>query len=299
MSDDVARVTDFHRGLGLPGLIDVHTHFMPERVLNKVWDYFDSAGPLVGREWPIEYRFDEPERIGRLRAFGVRAFTSLLYPHKADMAAWLNEWAADFADRTPDCIRTGTFFPEPHAGSYVESAIERGTRIFKSHIQVGHYHPNDPLLHPVWGMLEDSGVPTVIHCGSGPAPGAFTGPGPVRELLGRHPRLRLIIAHMGMPEYSEFLDLADEYPGVYLDTTMVFTDFSESDAPYPPSERSRLTALGDKILWGSDYPNVPYPYAEALEALTRLDLGEDWLRAVCYRNAAELFGIEGVPVSGI
>jgi len=23
--------------LGLPGIIDVHTHFMPKRVLDKVW----------------------------------------------------------------------------------------------------------------------------------------------------------------------------------------------------------------------------------------------------------------------
>ncbi|MEU2529302.1 amidohydrolase, partial [Streptomyces sp. NPDC013087] len=37
--DDVVR---FWQGLGLPGIIDVHTHFMPERVLSKVWAYFDS-----------------------------------------------------------------------------------------------------------------------------------------------------------------------------------------------------------------------------------------------------------------
>jgi uncharacterized protein len=41
--------------LGLPGIIDVHTHFMPERVMDKVWAYFDTAGPLTGREWPIAY----------------------------------------------------------------------------------------------------------------------------------------------------------------------------------------------------------------------------------------------------
>ncbi|GGV66204.1 hypothetical protein GCM10010261_57890 [Streptomyces pilosus] len=29
-------VRRFWEGLGLPGLVDVHTHFMPERVLRKV-----------------------------------------------------------------------------------------------------------------------------------------------------------------------------------------------------------------------------------------------------------------------
>jgi predicted TIM-barrel fold metal-dependent hydrolase len=92
-----------------------------------------------------------------------------------------------------------------------------------------------------------------------------------------------------MPEYREFLDLADRYPGVLLDTTMSFTDFSEAAAPFPRSERARLSDLGDRILFGSDFPNIPYSYRHALDALARLDLGDDWLRAVCYHNAAQVF----------
>ena len=49
-------VRDLWQSLGLPGLIDVHTHFMPKNVMDKVWKYFDSAGPLTGRTWPITYR---------------------------------------------------------------------------------------------------------------------------------------------------------------------------------------------------------------------------------------------------
>ncbi len=98
---DIASVRAFWERLGLPGLIDVHTHFMPKQVLDKVWQYFDSAGPLTGRAWPIAYREDEDSRVQRLRDFGVRKFSSMLYPHKPDMAAWLNSWAAEFAARTP------------------------------------------------------------------------------------------------------------------------------------------------------------------------------------------------------
>ena len=35
--------------LGLPGLIDVHTHFMPEPVMNAVWRYFDDAARHYGK----------------------------------------------------------------------------------------------------------------------------------------------------------------------------------------------------------------------------------------------------------
>ncbi|MFI6983910.1 amidohydrolase family protein [Embleya sp. NPDC050154] len=289
------RVAGFRRELGLASLIDVHTHFMPGRVLDKVWAYFDAAGPLLGRPWPITYRLDEDERVATLRRFGVSAFTSMLYPHKPEMAAWLNAWAREFADRTPDCLHTATFFAEAGAAKYVREAIDAGAVVFKAHVQVGGWDPTDPLLEDVWGTLADAGVPVVAHCGSGPVPGAHTGPEPIARVLARHPRLRLIVAHMGMPEYGAFLDLADRYPGVHLDTTMAFTDFVEEFTPFPPADRSRLRDVGDRILWGSDFPNIPYGYAHGLDALAGLDLGDDWLRAVCHDNAARLFaaGLSG------
>ncbi|MFE9780457.1 amidohydrolase family protein [Streptomyces sp. NPDC005775] len=289
MDDDRDDVVRFWERLGLPGIIDVHTHFMPEQVLRKVWAYFDSVGPLTGMEWPITYRHDEEERLALLRSFGVLRFTSMLYPHKAGMAPWLNGWAADFAGRVPDCLHTATFFPEEGVETYVAQALDAGARVLKSHLQVGAYDPNDPLLEPVWGLLAEAGVPVVMHCGSGPAPGKHTGPGPVGRLLARHPRLPLIVAHMGMPEYAEFLALAETYREVRLDTTMAFTDFTEDFLPFPAAERGRLAALGDRILLGTDFPNIPYPYAHQLHALERLELGDDWLRAVCHDNAKVLF----------
>nr|WP_238847359.1 amidohydrolase family protein [Nocardia arthritidis] len=289
MDDDVTYLTEFRRRLGLPGIVDVHTHFMPEQVLRKVWEYFDAAGPLVARQWPIAYRDDEQVRLKTLRGFGVRAFTSLVYPHKPDMAAWLNEWTAEFAARTPDCLHTATFYPEHHAAGYVQTAIERGARIFKVHIQVGRFHPGDPLLNPVWGMIQDAEVPVLIHCGSGPVATEFTGPEPIAGLLRRFPRLRLIIAHLGAPEYREFLDLVERYPLLRLDTTMTFTDFFEAADPFPDGERGRLAEFGDRILFGSDFPNIPYSYSHAVQALERLELGDDWLRKVFYQNASELF----------
>ncbi|MEE1754250.1 amidohydrolase family protein [Streptomyces sp. SP18CS02] len=289
MSDPLA-VRAFWERLGLPGLVDVHTHFMPERVLRKVWAYFDSVGPSLGTQWPITYRQEEDRRVELLREFGVVRFTSMLYPHKAGMARWLNTWGADFAGRAEGCLRTATLYPEEGVEAYVREAVETGARVFKAHVQVGAYDPGDPLLDPAWGLLAEAGVPIVIHCGSGPALGKHTGPGPVGRLLARHPRLRLVIAHMGMPEYADFLDLAERYEEVRLDTTMAFTDFSERLMPFPAAERGRLLDLGDRVLLGSDFPNIPYGYLHQLESLERLDLGDDWLRAVCHHNAIRLFG---------
>ena len=264
---------------------------MPKNVLDKVWAYFDAAGPLTGTPWPIEYRTDEADRLARLRALGVLAFPSLVYPHRPQMAAWLNAWAAGFAAEHPDVVHTATFFPEPSAAADVRAALDAGARLWKAHLQVGAYDPRDPLLDPVWGLLAEAGTPVVVHCGGGPVPGPFTGPGPFGEVLARHPRLRAVIAHMGMPEYGEFLDLAERYDEVRLDTTMAFTDFTEQRMPFPRDLRPRLLELGDRVVLGTDFPNVPYPYSHQLEALVRLDLGDDWLRGVLHDNGARLLGL--------
>jgi hypothetical protein len=293
MIADDAEVPGFWQALGLPGLADVHTHFLPERMLRRVWAHFDEAGPLIGREWPIRYKWPEAERVAHLGALGVRAFTALAYAHRPGMAADLNDWALSFAAATPACLPSATFFPEPSAPAYVADVLGRGARVFKLHLQVGGFDPRDDLLDPVWGLLADAGTPVVVHAGSGPVANGFTGPNPIAGVLARHPRLTALIAHMGAPEYEDFLALAEKYDRVGLDTTMAFTDFFEETAPFPTNLRGRLADLGlaGKVLLGSDFPNIPYPYAHQLAALARLGLGDDWLRAVCWGNAAALFDL--------
>jgi uncharacterized protein len=291
---DDADVPRYWRELGLPGLVDAHIHFLPPRVQAKVWHYFEDAEAHYGAHWPIAYAVpDDDERLAILGRLGVRAFPTLPYAHKPGMAAWLNDWSAEFARRDPRVIRSATFFPEPEAPAYVADALRDGARIFKVHVQVGDFDPRHHLLQPVWTRLEESSIPVVIHCGSGPLAGEFTGPVPVEGLLARHPRLRLIVAHLGMPEYPAFLDLAERYEGVHLDTTMFGTDFTEQLMPFDPADLPRLAALRDKVLLGSDFPSIPYRYAHQLQALDRLGLGEEWLRAVLWENGARLFGVAG------
>ena len=290
-ADEAVRIRAITADLGLPGIIDIHTHFMPKAMLDKVWAYFDGVGPLTGATWPIAYRHDEERRLEILRGFGVLRFTALSYPHKPGMAEWLNAWGRDFAAAHPEALSSATFYPEPGAGAYVRDAIEHGVRVFKSHVQVGDYDPNDPLLDGVWGELQDSRTPVVIHSGHGPAAGRFTGPAGMGALLARFPRLVLVIAHMGMPDYAPFLEMAERFDGVHLDTTMAFTDFSEARAPFPVDERGRLLDLGPKVLFGSDYPNIPYPYPHGIESILRLGLGDEWVRGVLHHNASRLLSL--------
>ena len=290
MSLEDADVPGWTRALGLPGLYDVHVHFLPPPVMRKVRAQFDEAGPLIGRSWPLVYRGTDEERVEQLRALGVQRFSALPYAHRPGIAEYLNDWAAQFAREVPEALSSATFYPEPEAAGYVAHRIAAGTEIFKVHVQVGDFDLGDPLLDDAWAQLAEAGTPVVVHAGSGPVGNAHTGPRPLREVLRRHPALTVVVAHLGAPEYVEFLELAERHDRVFLDTTMAFTDFFEREAPYPRDLLPRLADLSERVLLGSGFPNIPYPFAHQLEALEKLGMGEAWLRKVCWSNAQELIG---------
>ncbi|GAA0254499.1 amidohydrolase family protein [Saccharothrix mutabilis subsp. mutabilis] len=274
-------------------LVDVHVHFMPERVLDKVWAFFDAASEHYGVSWPIHYRLPERERLDALRSFGVVGFAPLVYAHKPGMAEWLTEWALDFGASVPEAVPTATLFPEPGVERYLGRAVERGARIVKAHVQVGSYDPRDRLLDGAWGLLAEAGVPVVVHCGHGPIPGSHTGLDVFEEVLERHPALVAVLAHAGMPDYLDALDLVHRYDGVHLDTTMVGVPFTEAQAALPRDWASRLVDVSERVVLGSDFPNIPYEYGvqlAAIESWAAADdrLGEPFLRAVLHDNPARL-----------
>ncbi len=279
--------------MGLPGIVDLHVHFMPDRVQQKVWSFFDSAVDRGAPAWPIHYRYPENDRVQILRALGVKAFTTLNYAHRAQMAQWLNDYSAEFAAAHHDVIHSATFYPEPGVEAIVDEALQQGALVFKVHIQVGGFSPLDPRLSPVWARLSETRTPVVIHCGNGPHPGEHTGIDPIRELSRRFPALVLIIAHAGLPDYLAFAELAASRPNVYLDTTMVGTTFMESRAPIPQHYASSLARLGGKIVLGTDFPSIPYPYSHQLHVLNHWGLGREWLANVLWHTPRKLLHMAG------
>ncbi|GAA4559567.1 amidohydrolase family protein [Pseudonocardia xishanensis] len=282
--------------LGLPGLVDVHVHFLPQRMLDKVWAYFDLAETHYGMPWPVQYRAPQEDRVATLAELGVLRYAPLTYPHKPGMGRWLTEWVGEFADSHPAAVRTATLFPEPDVADYLGAAVEAGARAVKVHVQVGAFDPRDPLLRPAWGLLAEAGVPAIVHCGHGPIPGRHTGLDVFGEVLDAHPRLPIVLAHAGMPDYAGALDLVDRFDNVHLDTTMVGTAFTEKIAPLPVDWPARLADVQDRIVLGTDFPNIPYPYAEQLQAIAGWAsaddrLGATFLKAVLHDNGARLLGL--------
>jgi predicted TIM-barrel fold metal-dependent hydrolase len=110
---------------------------------------------------------------------------------------------------------------------------------------------------------------------------------PVRKLLTQWPRLLLILAHLGAPDITDAIALAREFGQLRLDTAMVLVD--GDGYSYGEPLLSFLAEAEDRILFGSDFPSFPHDYAAQVRGLVNSGLGDGWLRAVLWSNAARLF----------
>lgn len=286
---DDDEVVGYVRNLGLPGLFDVHVHLLPERVQQKVWRHFDT----LRDPWPIRYRLPPEDRLATLARLGAVRHTALAYAHRPGMAAWLNEHTLGLAREHPAVVPSFTFYPEPDVDAYVADALAAGGRCAKIHLKVSRFHADDPRLDGAWSLLAARRVPVVLHASAiddGSAGEQFCGPGSVARLLEKFPDLPVVVAHLGAPDYVGFLDLARAAPTLLFDTTTALTD-PPWLAPFPTDRLGQLETIGDRVLFGSDFPTMPRDYAGSVRALAKLGFGSDWLRAVLWHNAARLLGV--------
>jgi predicted TIM-barrel fold metal-dependent hydrolase len=269
----------------LDGYLDAHTHWFPDNVNAKIWSYFDA------HYWPVTYRGTTERRLEWMRTNGARRFTTLTYAHRPGMAEWLNGWTAEFCALVPEAVPCGTFFPEPEAAGYVRRAIEdTGVHGFKLHTRVGAFDPSAAALEPIFEQIEAARLPVVMHVGDAPDAGPYTVPAVVDRLLARYPALRVIIAHMGASQFEHYLSLAERHATVALDTTMVFVGFTACD-PFPATLVPRLETISDRVLFGSDFPTIPYSVSHAILSVLDLPLSDTAKRRILWDNAARWFGM--------
>ncbi len=251
-------------------------------------DRHDLADRTTGRTRPTASRGCARSGCGRSRRWSTRT-----------ARRWRpgsTRWARDFAGDHPDVAADRDLLPRARRrGVRPAGPGRRGAALFKAHVQVGAYDPRDPLLDAVWGQLAEAGVPVVVHCGSGPAPGPFTGPGPFGEVLARHPALTRSSPTSACRSTPSYLDLAARHdaraPGHHDGVHRL-----HRAAHAVPARRCGpgCSSLADRIVLGSDFPNTPYPYAHQVEALS----GSSWATTGCAGCCTTTRGAAARPVSG-
>ena len=286
--------------LELPGylsgrIIDMHTHFFPGRLFESIWEWFGD------HYWHIAYK-DSPEGLARtLRGFGVREFVTYNYAHKNGMAESLNAWTAEFAGGTHGALPFATVMPGDEGNLEMLEMLfdQHGFLGMKLQPLVSDFYLCDERMIDVYRLLLERGKILAVHAGTAPVANRFVGAEYFEPVLRELPELKVVVAHMGAFEFDRFFRMVRDYPNVYLDTSVNFIDPSliaalVSEGKFPPLEVPAsfdpevLLELSDRLLFGSDFPNIPYTYGDCIDSILALDMGEEFNRKVFFENAKRL-----------
>jgi hypothetical protein len=254
----------------LPPVVDAHVHLFPDRVFAAVWRWFEAYG------WPIRYKLHAPAVVDFLLSKGVSRIVALAYAHRPGMARALNAYLAGVARAEPRVTALATVLPgEPEV-----------------HCHVQCFAPDADAARPIYEACAKAGKPVVLHAGRQPASRhyrcdvhALCSAERVERVLADHPRLKLCVPHLGLDEFAAYERLILRHDNLWLDTTMACAGYLPA-----PDPLRLLHARPDRILYGTDFPNLPYAWDREIRRLAALGLGEEHLAKLLGGVAEGLYG---------
>ena len=278
--------------------IDAHTHLFPERLADAIRRSLSDA-----TDWEFSHPVTRPGVEDTLRAAGVAAAVALPYAHEADLARELNTWLCEQAAASDLLIPFATVHPDDEdVAAVVRDAFEAGARGLKIHCPVQECRPADSRLEPALEVVAEYDRPITYHGGTAPMfeDSPYVGFDAFAELVRSYPELRVCCAHMGTYEVEAFLELARDHETVYLDTTFAMSTSAPDTMGFDPSSIADETLIdrSESIMYGSDFPNIPYPYRNERAGLLARDLPTETTRDLFYRTAIDYLGLESDPDVG-
>jgi hypothetical protein len=221
-----------------------------------------DAHTHIGSNDPDGFRCSREELVGALERIDARAF---VFPmHEPDGYRAANDMVIEDA-----AASDGRLFPfcrlDPHSEdplAEAERSLDRGARGIKLHPRAEGFALDHPGLERAFALADERRLPVLVHAGRGiPALGRHA-----LEVTGRHPGLRLILAHAGISDLSWIWREAPEHPNLFFDTSW-----------WSPADVQALIALVPpaQILMASDAPYGSPIWAAVMTTRNALQLGLD------------------------
>jgi predicted TIM-barrel fold metal-dependent hydrolase len=264
-------------------MIDVHVHLHPPRLFAAIRRWFAERST-----WELQHPTEPAAVAETLRAAGLERFVFCSYAHKPDMARELNAWLAVTSREIGGfgLPLATVHLDDPDPLGDLRRALDDGCIGLKIHEDVQRLAIDDPRFTPILAEIAERAGFVLVHVGPIPwAQDTRDGPARVLGVLDRHPDLRVVVAHFGVPDHARYIAAMPRYPNLFLDTTMAFARDSPLEAH---ATRAQVEAGAHQIVFGSDYPNIPHPYDADRHGLEALGIDERALRAITAENARRL-----------
>ena len=266
--------------------------------------WIDSYGPFVealATYWKHEWiAKTETEVVGEFNAAGVKAVLVAFDTESVTGAPPCgNDYVAAMRDRHPETILQAWGAVDP----WKESALEDARHAIEDlHLLGFHFHPimgryavDDPKLQALFEVIDALKVPIMVDVGTTGMGAGLPGglgsklrhahPLALDDLASNFPNLTIIAAHPGWP-------WVEEMTAVALHKGNVFWEISGWAPKYFPESLKRdiRGRLRDKVMFGSDYPSMPYD--RILREWDELGYSEEVLNGVFHSNAERVLGLK-------
>jgi len=150
-----------------------------------------------------------------------------------------------------------------------------------------------PAMHEIYGLCQELDKPLIMHVGREPKSPAYPcdpyelcSADRLEQVIKTYSGLRVCVPHLGADEFESYRRLLENYDNLWLDTTMTLADY----LPF-----SNIPDLGemraDRLIFGSDFPNLPYAWDREIQRIGHLNLTRERLSKLLYQNAAEFYAI--------
>jgi predicted TIM-barrel fold metal-dependent hydrolase len=278
-------------------IIDLHCYPNTEPWIRCQGPYVEALAKYWKRNWTWK---QEDEVVEEFTASGVEAvLVALDLETTIGTPPCSNEYVKAMQSRHPERIIQAWAAVDPFKG---EVAIEQARKAinelhmlgFHFHPIMGHFAVNDPRLRPLFETINELRVPVMIDVGTTGMGAGMPGgmgarirhahPSAIDELAADFPELTIIAAHPGWP-------WVDEMTAVALHKGNVFWEMSGWAPKYLPEQlkidiRGRLQ---DKVMFGSDYPSIPYP--RLFKEWRELGYSDELMEKIFHGNAERILGL--------
>jgi predicted TIM-barrel fold metal-dependent hydrolase len=247
-------------------IIDLHCYPNTEPWIKSQGPYVEALAKYWKRDWTWK---NEAEVIGEFKKFSVEAVLVAFDIESVTGAPpCTNEYVAGMRDRNRGVVLQAWAAVDPLKGvAAMEEAkkviVELGMLGFHFHPIMGHFSVDDRKLYPLWETINELKVPVMIDVGTTGMGAGMPGglgavirhahPAAIDQLAADFPNLNIVAAHPGWPWNEEMIAVA-------LHKGNVSWELSGWAPKYFPEglKRDIKGRLKDKIMFGSDYPSIPY-----------------------------------------
>ncbi len=309
----------------MDGYKDAHTHIHPTAAATKAFmDALEFHGPgdgTIEQALPVMDRAGIAttmivpliadtkilaERIAEAKARGVKPDRDeLIHQLAAEQSAY-NSWAAAAAHR-----HAGRFAgliglnPVLFGADWTRTEIaarmaegSAGLKILPMYIGV---YPDDPKMAAMWEEADRRRL-AVLTLAVAEVPGEALGkigvderltdihhPNRFEDVARSYPRLKLVLAHLGMGAEQDTIRLANKYANIFTDTSLRLHEVGQPGGWSHAETADLFRRIGtDRVLFGSNYPFVSQ--ADYVEVMEKIPLTEDERRRIGWQNYDRVYG---------